>query len=70
MPAFYAKLKTRNALAAKALMFTCLTVSRASEVLGMKWHEVDIENRLWICPAERMKTLVEHRVPITVEMIV
>lgn len=70
VPAFYAKLKTRNAMAAKALMFTCLTVSRASEVLGMKWPEVDIEKRLWTCPAERMKTWVEHRVPLTDEMIV
>ncbi len=47
--------KTRNAMAAKALMFTCLTGSRTSEVLGMQWDEVDLEARLWTCPAERMK---------------
>lgn len=34
VPALYADLKTRNAMSAKALMFTCLTGSRTSEVLG------------------------------------
>lgn len=70
VPEFYAKLKTRNAMTAKALMFTCLTGSRTGEVLGMKWPEVDFECRIWTCPAERMKTGVEHRVPLTNEMIV
>jgi integrase len=22
----------------------------------MRWEEIDFENRLWVCPAERMKT--------------
>ena len=69
LPAFYADLKLRNAMAAKALMFTCLTGSRTSEVLGMQWAEVDFKERVWTCPAERMKTTDEHQVPITNEMI-
>lgn len=69
VPAFYADLKTRDAMAAKALMFTCLTGSRTSEVLGMKWDEVDTEARLWTCPADRMKGGVVHRVPLTDEML-
>ena len=69
VPAFYADLKTRNAMAAKALMFTCLTGSRTSEVLGMRWEEIDFEARLWTCPAERMKSGEEHRVPLTDEML-
>ncbi len=52
VPAFYADLKTRNAMAAKALMFTCLTGSRTGEVLGMTWDEIDFEARLWTCPGE------------------
>ena len=67
--AFYAELKARDAMAAKALMFTCLTGSRTSEVLGITWDEVDLEARLWTCPAERMKTSEEHRVPLTDEML-
>ncbi len=69
IPAFYADLKTRDAMAAKALMFTCLTGSRTSEVLKMQWGEVDFKEHLWVCPDERMKLGVEHRVPLTDEMI-
>jgi len=69
VPAFYTELKTREAMAAKALMFTCLTGSRTSEVLGMQWDEVDFNARLWTCPAQRMKTGADHRVPLTDEML-
>ncbi|UPH70161.1 tyrosine-type recombinase/integrase [Abyssibius alkaniclasticus] len=68
VPAFYADLQARDAMAAKALMFTCLTGSRTGEVLGMQWGELDFEARLWSCPADRMKGGVEHRVPLTDEM--
>jgi hypothetical protein len=69
VPAFYADLKTRNAMSANALRFTCLTGSRTSEVLGMRWDEIDFDARLWTCPVERMKSGEEHRVPLTDEML-
>jgi len=69
VPAFYADLSSRNAMAAKALMFTCLSGARTGEVLGMRWGELDFEAAIWICPAERMKTGSEHRVPLTPEML-
>ncbi|SMD05116.1 tyrosine-type recombinase/integrase [Primorskyibacter flagellatus] len=69
VPAFYADLQTRNAMAAKALMLTCLTGSRTSEVLGMTWDEIDSDARVWTCPALRMKTGEDHRVPLTDEML-
>ena len=69
VPAFYADLKSRHSMAAKALMITCLTGSRTGEVLGMQWDEVDITNRIWTCPAVRMKGGVAHRVPLTNQMI-
>ncbi len=69
VPKFYADLQTRKAMAAKALMFTCLTGSRTSEVLGLRWEELDFEAQLWTCPAERMKTGEVHRVPLTDEML-
>ena len=69
VPNLYLELQTRNAMAAKALMFTCLTGSRTSEVLEMEWSEVNLENHIWTCPAERMKAGVTHRVPLTAEMI-
>lgn len=69
VPAFYADLCTRNAMASKALRFTCLTGARTGEVLGMRWEEFDEEARLWTCPAARMKMDEDHRVPLTDEML-
>ncbi|NOD90992.1 MULTISPECIES: site-specific integrase [unclassified Ruegeria] len=69
VPAFYAELQTRSAMAAKALQFTILTACRTSEVLETKWPEVDIDTRLWTIPAERMKGGQVHRVPLTDEML-
>jgi integrase len=68
VPDFFAALRERNAMAAKALMFTCLSAARTGEVLGMRWAENDTESQLWVCPAERMKAGEEHRVPLTEEM--
>nr|WP_281496608.1 site-specific integrase [Pseudohalocynthiibacter sp. F2068] len=56
-------------MAAKALMFTCLTGSRTGEVLGAKWDEIDFDNAVWNVPAERMKTEALHRVPLTSAMV-
>lgn len=69
VPAFYADLNGRSAMAAKALMFTCLTASRTSEALGAKWDEFDFETRVWTVPATRMKAGEEHRIPLTDEML-
>jgi integrase len=69
VPAFYTALQSRNAMAAKALMFTCLSGSRTGEVLGMRWEELDLEARVWTCPEERMKIGSAHRVPLTDEMM-
>lgn len=69
VPAFYRDLQGRSAMAAKALMFTCLTGSRTNEVLKARWIEFDFEAKLWTIPAERMKTDIQHRVPMTDAML-
>lgn len=69
VPKFYADLKARSSMAAKALRFTCLCGSRTSEVLGMRWEELDLENNIWTCPAIRMKNGKDHRIPLTDEML-
>ena len=69
VPAFYSELATKDAMAAKALMFTCLTASRTNEVLQAKWEEFDFDEQLWTVPAERMKADKEHRVPLTPQMV-
>ena len=35
----------------------------------MRWEELDLDGRLWTCPAERMKGGEDHRVPLTDEML-
>ncbi|MGJ8596522.1 tyrosine-type recombinase/integrase [Sulfitobacter sp.] len=69
VPAFYSDLVSRNAMAANALRFTCLTGSRTAEVLKMQWEELDFDTGIWTCPAERMKGYEEHRVPLTAQML-
>ena len=63
-PAFMADLRARSAIAARALEFTILTAGRSGEVLGALWEEIDLDRRLWVVPAERMKAGREHRVPL------
>lgn len=65
LPLFLEELSAMSGLGAKALGFTILTACRTSEVLEAKWSEIDIENKLWIVPALRMKADREHRVPLT-----
>jgi integrase len=63
--AFMKKLRLREGMASRALEFLILTASRTNEVLEADWIEVDLRQRIWIIPAERMKGDREHRVPLT-----
>lgn len=69
VPEFFLELNKRKSMAARALGFTCLSASRTSEVLGMRWDEIDIEGKVWTCPVERMKGGILHRVPLTEQML-
>jgi integrase len=37
----------------------------STEVIGMRWSEVDLENKVWTIPAKRTKQHREHRVPLS-----
>ena len=54
---------------ALAFEFLILTSARTSEVRGMVWAEVDLENAVWEIPAERMKGRRSHRVPLSDQAI-
>ena len=57
---------SRASMAAKlALRFVVLTACRSGEARGATWNEVDVESRLWVIPASRMKTNTEHRQPLS-----
>src|SRR5205807_2342525 len=47
------------------LEFTILTAGRTNEVLGARWDEINLPERLWTIPASRMKSGKEHRVPLS-----
>jgi integrase len=64
IPAFLARLRKRDAVAALALEFTILTAARSGEALGARWPEIDFEAKVWTIPPERMKAAREHRVPL------
>ena len=66
VPALMQELKAIGTPAAKALQWTILTAARAGETLGSIWGE--IQGDVWII-GERMKEGVEHRVPLTSEML-
>jgi integrase len=65
VPAFLVSLRQREAMAARALELAILTASRSAEVLGTKWSEIDLLNRTWTIPPERMKSRRPHRVPLS-----
>lgn len=69
VPAFFASLKTREGVAATALLFTLLTAARSGETRGATWTEFDTEKALWTIPASRMKAKREHRVPLTAAVL-
>ena len=47
------------------LRFIALTAVRSGEARGARWDEIDLDAREWRVPAARMKTGVEHRVPLS-----
>ncbi|MBN9051569.1 MAG: tyrosine-type recombinase/integrase [Rhizobiales bacterium] len=65
LPVFMGELRERPAVAARALEFAILTAARTGEVLGCTWAEIDLDAKLWIVPAERMKAGREHVVPLS-----
>jgi integrase len=63
--AFMAKLRSDGNLGASALEFAILTAARSGEVMGATWSEIDLEHRIWIVPASRIKAGREHRVSLS-----
>ncbi|CAE6852438.1 tyrosine-type recombinase/integrase [Paraburkholderia aspalathi] len=62
--AFMDGLRGMHGVAARALEFCILNASRTAEIIGAQWSEMDLDAKLWIVPAERMKMKKEHRVPL------
>lgn len=65
VPAFVEKLRERESVGRAALEALILTAARSGEIRGACWSELDLENRIWSVPAERMKMGRAHLVPLS-----
>jgi len=65
MPAFMADLAKETRVKARLLEFIILTAVRAGEASSARWSEIDLASAVWTLPAERMKSGIEHRVPLS-----
>lgn len=65
LPTFMSALRGVDSVAARCLEFLILTATRQGEVRGLVWSELDVAQKLWVIPANRMKADREHVVPLT-----
>ena len=67
LSAALSKIRASSANTASKLMveFLALTATRAGEVRGATWDEIDLDARTWEIPETRTKTKSIHRVPLS-----
>ena len=56
---------TASPSAGLCLQFLILTAATSGEAREARWHEIDMKRRMWVVPAQRMKSGVEHRRPLS-----
>jgi integrase len=67
IPAFMAELRAQTSISARALEFTILTWARTGAVIGGRWPEINLVDKVWTVPGDRAGTKLrqdEHRVPL------
>lgn len=65
---FMVQLRRQEGLSAIASELIILTACRTSEVLNARWGDFDLldaNQAIWTIPANRMKSLKQHRVPLS-----
>ncbi|MFK7745255.1 MAG: tyrosine-type recombinase/integrase, partial [Roseobacter sp.] len=62
---WYSYLRDRQEIGYRALEWTALTTVRSETARGALWSEIDLQDRLWIIPASRIKAERELRVPLS-----
>lgn len=66
IPDFVTALRSGRGNVTRALLeFVILTAARSGEARAMHWDEIDTDAKIWTMPAERTKTKVMHRVPLS-----
>ena len=69
MNPFMVELRKIEGMGAKALEFIILTACRSGEARFAVWDEIDLDNKTWVIPGERMKAGKEHKVPLVDDAI-
>jgi len=71
LPAFLQALKNYDGHPITRLALTLLTITfvRPGELRSASWDELDLDNKIWRIPAERMKMGTEHLVPLSRQAI-
>nr|WP_316248874.1 site-specific integrase [Aeromonas hydrophila] len=70
LPAFYQQYLAnaeRFDVSRALLSFVILTACRSGEARSMRWNELDLDAGIWTIPADRMKTQVVHRIPLSLQ---
>jgi len=52
-------------LTQSVILWQLHTLTRPGEAASTRWDEIDIENKTWTIPAEKMKMKREHVIPLT-----
>jgi len=65
VPAFIARLRAEQGVAARAFEVLVLCAARAGEVRGAVWSEINLDRALWEIPGHKMKAGRPHRVPLS-----
>lgn len=65
VPAFCQHLRKMVGVGPRAVEFGLLVAARSQEVRGARWGEINLDEKLWVIPAERMKMKKEHTVPLS-----
>ena len=61
---FVKDLREHNGYSALALELLILTATRTGEVIEAQWTEFNLDTKVWVIPAARMKAGKEHRAPL------
>jgi len=62
---FMQQLRQDTGVASRALEFLILTAARTNEVILAQWSEINLAAKVWVVPAEHMKSKRAHRVPLS-----
>ena len=65
----YELIKNSVGVGSRCLELIILTAVRSSEARQARWNEIDLQDKIWRIPADRMKMGRDFEVPLTPQMI-